>query len=270
MNAKFFLRDGRKMKLTPAGVIFLEEGKKILTLYSNMCHRISDVKCDSPHNLHIGISQFYGRFYLPYIMSKFSEQNPNVNFSIIEGYSCDLENMLLAGKLDVCLLPIYIVNDNLNYDILHQDEILLAIPPDSPLNSLASKGKMGKFINLIQLRSEPFIFLSQVQGFYQKSLSLCQENGFIPDIKCEVANWDTLNMLVREGVGVGFVNNLTSRSSKLVPSPSYYRIYPNKKVLRAYALVTRKQSSPPDIIEEFRDFVISAAAEGNIPNINYR
>ena len=191
MNTKFFLRDGRKMKLTPAGVIFLEEGKKILTLYSNMCHRISDVKCDSPHNLHIGISQFYGRFYLPYIMSKFSEQNPNVNFSIIEGYSCDLENMLLAGKLDVCLLPIYIVNDNLNYDILHQDEILLAIPPDSPLNSLASKGKMGKFINLIQLRSEPFIFLSQVQGFYQTSHSLCQENGFIPDMKCEVANWDT-------------------------------------------------------------------------------
>jgi len=267
LDIQLFFREGRKLNLTPAGEVFMQDGSHILNLYSNMRRRLSDVDNRAVVNIHLGISQFYGRFYLPYILPEFLKSHPNVRFSITESLTGDLEDKLLAGKLDVCMIPMYLLHDHLDYHVIHQEEMMMAVPSGSPVNSLAFTTETGPAIRLSDLRNEEFIMLSGTQKFSSLAQKLCENSGFHPNVICEVTNWDTLNLLVQQGLGVGFVSNLISSGPKLPSSPNYYRIDSAKGILRPYGIVRSKAEDSP-LILEFVDYVCSLANKKAIPNVS--
>lgn len=267
LEIQLFQREGRRLKLTPAGEIFMEEGNKILNLYSNMRHRLSDANDGNVATIHLGISQFYGRFYLPYILPEFLRSHLNVRFSITEALTGDLEEMLLAGKLNICMIPMYVLNDKLTYSAIHQEEMLLAVPAASPINALSFNTAQGKSLRLSDLRNEEFIMLSPAQRFSGMATKLCAESGFVPKVICEVVNWDTLNLLVQQGLGIGFVSSLISSSPRLPQSPNYYHIASHQNAVRPYGIVHSKDETS-DVILEFVDYVRSLASKRAIPNVS--
>ena len=267
LNIQLFSRQGRKLKLTPAGEIFMQDGSHILNLYSNMCRRLSDVDNGEIIHIHLGISQFYGRFYLPYILPEFLRSHPNVRFSITEALTGDLEEMIRSGKLDACMIPMYILDDKLTYHVIHHEEMMMAIPSDSPVNALAFPMETGPAIRLNDLRNEDFIMLSGTQKFSSMAQKLCEDSGFHPNVICEVTNWDTLNLLVQQGLGIGFVSNLISSGPKLPDSPNYYRIDSKHGILRPYGIVHNKGEESP-LVLEFVDYVRSLAEKKAIPNVS--
>jgi len=267
LDIQLFFREGRKLKLTPAGEVFMQDGSHILSLYSNMCRRLADVDNGEIVNIHLGISQFYGRFYLPYILPEFLRSHPNVRFSITEALTGDLEEKLLAGKLDVCMIPMYVLNDNLTYHTIHQEEMMMAVPSASPINSLAFSTETGPAIRLSDLRNEEFIMLSGTQKFSSMAQKLCEDSGFHPNVICEVTNWDTLNLLVQQGLGIGFVSNLIASGPKIPSSPNYYRIDSAKGILRPYGIL-HNNSEESSLVLEFVDYVRSLANKKAIPNVS--
>ena len=123
LGKKLFSREHRSLKLTLEGKIFLNEGNKILAMYEHLEDMISNASESKSVIIRLGISQFYGKFYLPEILTRFIKEHPNVKFSITEALTSELEEMLIAEKLDVCLLPIYRVDDRLEYQVLNHEEI---------------------------------------------------------------------------------------------------------------------------------------------------
>ena len=209
-------------------------------------------------SIRIGISTFYSSYYLARILPAFRSLHPGIRISIVEGKSHELESMAVREEVDFSLIPMPLDQPELvRCHILHQEQILFAIPADSPLRSQlhVSMSMDFPFIDLSCASQEPFIFLHRDQRFYATALRLCQDAGFSPDIVCELTNWDAINALIGSGAGVGFVPELvTQRNLKDVPVPIYCRIV-NQLVTRPYVIAYKKERELSPAASDFLEFI---------------
>ena len=242
VGATLFRREGHSMELTPAGEVFLQCARRILQSYEAMKREVQVLDQAAQDTVRMGISPFYSQHYLPMMLPRFLEQYPEFKVDILEDISVNLEKKLLAGELDFCALPLYPKNDLLEYETIYQENILLAIPRNHPLNAHypADVQSSGGFphIDLSLLKNEAFIGLKKIQKFSHIGLRLCEEAGFVPNTVCETLNWETVHMLVASGLGVGFIPEiLTEAITDPDIRPCYYQVSSN--VYRAYAIAQR-------------------------------
>jgi LysR family transcriptional regulator, hydrogen peroxide-inducible genes activator len=236
LNANLFDRSKHRAELTEAGRILYLKGIHILHLYEQITNRISAIGNSSMEVVRFGISPFYSHYYLPVLLPPLLEQHPTLRYEIVEDISITLEEKLLGGNLDFCLVPVFPKNKLLEYEIVYREEILLAVPKNSPVNAYSTPASGFPYMDLSCVKNERFIALKPIQKFSESGIHLCEEFGFTPNVVCETMNWDTLNMLVSTGLGVGFVPNLLTNVISEDKRPNYYRISNN--ALRAYAIAS--------------------------------
>lgn len=245
LGAELFYREGHSMTLTPQGEIFLRGGNRITHIYESIKQEIRLSQSAETTTVRFGISPFYSQHYLPKLLPKFLHKNPQIQVDITEEISTHLEQKLLDGELDFCVLPLYPQNDLLEYETIYIEEILLAVPRDHPLNaymaSVSESGDSFPVIDLSLLKNEPFIGLKKVQKFSHIGLRLCREAGFTPNTVCETLNWETVHMLIATGLGVGFVPRILVGSiSDPDLAPCYYQL--PSYAHRAYTVAKRPEA----------------------------
>lgn len=241
VGAPLFNRTGHTMSITPAGEVFLRGSRKILQIYESTKREIQITKTAAQETIHFGISPFYSQHYLPKLLPPFLTQYPEIKVDIVEDISARLEQKLLEGELDFCALPLFPQNELLEYETIYQEEILLAIPRKHPLNdyySFHTDDHLFPIIDVSLLKNESFIGLKKVQKFSQMGLRICEEAGFVPNTICETMNWETVHLLIANGLGVGFiprilVGSITDPELK----PCYYQV--SSSSYRAYAIAKR-------------------------------
>lgn len=250
LGVTLFNRTTTSVKLTAAGELFLSEGSHLLLLNNQLLQHIKNFSEQTQGKLRIGISTFYSTYYLPKILPQHNNLYPNVQIEIIEGISQKLEEQVLSEDVDFSLIPLPLTKaEALEYTVLHQEQILFAMPHTSPLKTYIKHSLSHKdfpFIDLSNARNESFIFLLPEQRFYKAGLQLCETAGFTPRIQYNLSNWDTINALIGCGVGVGFVPEIvTERKIKNIESPIYCRLI-NQSATRPYVIVYKKnrQFSP--------------------------
>ena len=258
LGVVLFNRSTSSVQLSSAGELFLAEGETLLRLSHQLKQHMANLAAQKSGSIRIGISTFYSSYYLARILPAFRSLHPGIRISIVEGKSHELESMAIREEVDFSLIPMPLDQPELvRCHILHQEQILFAIPADSPLRSQlhVSMSMDFPFIDLSCASQEPFIFLHRDQRFYATALRLCQDAGFSPDIVCELTNWDAINALIGSGAGVGFVPELvTQRNLKDVPVPIYCRIV-NQLVTRPYVIAYKKERELSPAASDFLEFI---------------
>lgn len=249
----FERRRGQPLKLTAAGEVFVQDGATMLALHDKVLRRISSIVNRYEDTVHFGISPFYSKYYLPKILPSLYLNYPTIKVEVSEEYSYVLENLLINGQLDFCTIPLYPTNNQLEYEVIHQEEIFLAVPKQHPVNSHITPSPGFSYIDLKLVKNEPFIALKPVQKFSEMSKKLCHEAGFTPNVIFETLNWDTVNMLIAKGMGVGFVPEILVNTSQNNDNPNYYRIA-FADATRPYALACRKGSTPSTAAQILMDY----------------
>lgn len=234
-----FDRSRHPIQLTEAGNLFLREGKRILQIYDQLLRNIALLENHTEDVVRFGISPFYSRHYLPFLLPPLIGAYPAIKYEIMEEYSYLIEQALIDGKLDFCMVPLLPQNPFLTYEPIYHETILLAVPKDSPVNRFAVPAKDGlPYMDLANVQKEPFIALKSVQKFTNFSKELCARAGFTPDVVCETMNWDALNMLVSTGLGIGFVPDILVDQLEEGIRPRYYRLSPQAQ--RVYTIAHRQ------------------------------
>lgn len=256
MGTSLFDRSRHPVQLTESGELFLREGKRILQIYNQLLRNISLLENSTEEIVHFGISPFYSRHYLPFLLPALISAYPAIKYEIMEEYSYLIEQALIDGKLDFCLVPLLPQSPFLSYEPIYQETILLAVSRDNPINDLAIPAENGlPYMDLQNVQNEPFIALKSVQKFTNFSKELCARAGFVPNIVCETMNWDALNMLVSTGLGIGFVPDMLVDQLDEGIRPCYYRL--STQTQRVYTIAHRQGdtlSKPARLmIEVFRE-----------------
>ena len=242
LGLKLFDREGGQIALTPARRVFVDNGAGLLYMNGQLEERMHAITSMQNETLRIGISQFYGQYHLPNFLPQFCAQYPGVKIDLIEEQSAALEGLVLENQVDFAMVPLPLDNKRLNYQVLHQEQILFAAPKNLPFlpNMSYSKAPELPYIDLSLARDEPFIFLKNMR-FTQMGLSMCEEAGFTPNIRFETRSWNTVLAFIEHGLGVGFLNDVLVYQNSQAHNINFYRIL-NRNACRPYTVVYKDYS----------------------------
>lgn len=222
LGTPIFDRSGNMMTLTSAGEILVRDGSKLLLSRNEMLHRVAELSDERAETLRFGVSPFYSKYYLPLLFPYYREHHPNIRLDIVEKNSLELEQLVLDGELDLCFIPAEPMREGLKYQPIYMEEIMIAIPPSHPLNTHAVSSPYGPYLDLELLRNEPFVELIPSLKFSTMCQRILRHFCLSPDVIYQSTSWDTVCMLVAQGVGVGFLPEVLIH--KHLREPVFYHI----------------------------------------------
>ncbi|NOU99144.1 LysR family transcriptional regulator [Paenibacillus planticolens] len=208
-----FQRSTNSVELTHAGSLFVEKSQKILDMVEQLKKEMEDISQMKKGRLVVGSMPITGSTILPFVVPVFQAAYPDIEISLVEETSANLETLTMNGQTDISLLSLPLREESLVYETLLEEEIVLAVPPRHPLTQ--NNGP----VSISQLEKESFIALKKGQGFRKLTLELCQNAGIVPNIVFESSNMETVQSLVAAGMGIAFVPYLISKRSFSELSP---------------------------------------------------
>ncbi len=226
LGVTLFARKRKRVLLTRAGELFLQDARQILQLSSHITAQMENLHALKQGRLHIGMTPLFGRFYFASAYNAFHTLYPGVEITVHEATSISLERLLAAGKIDIALMPLPFADDTFQYEEMVSEETFLAVPPDHHINSLMppmSEGEFGR-VDMGLFRDDDFIMLYPGQRLRQLGVDACRAAGFEPHIVFETSYVDSANALVATGIGVSFVPYMIFATRKDNGGVVYYHI----------------------------------------------
>ncbi|WP_202080408.1 LysR substrate-binding domain-containing protein [Caldalkalibacillus salinus] len=246
LNVQLFIREGRNVKLTPMGKVFLKRVDRAMSEIDLALQDIREFLDPERGEIRVGFPHSLAAYTLPRVVSEFRKEHPNVRFLLRQGMVDQLLEDLVDGDIDLALVsPVPEDNPEVQGHILFTEEMIAILPPQHPLAG-------SKSLRLEQLRSEPFVVFRS--GFKLRTIVMdaCQRAGFTPKIAFEGEETDTIRGLVAAGLGVGLLPAISLRESGPI-NPVHVSIS-EPKVTRTVGYATsksRKLSPTDEVFQEF-------------------
>lgn len=206
LGVSLFARKRTEVILTNAGQLFLKDALKILEHSNHIKNEMNKIINLETGKLTIGITPLFGQFYFsgPYI--NFHNIYPQIDITIVEDISENLERQLSMGQIDFILVPLPIQNTNFKYETIVSEETFLALPKNHPINGLLPPGDDGFcHIDMSYFRNDLFIMLKPGHRLRTIGIEACHMANFEPNIVLETGYINTANALVSAGVGISFI-----------------------------------------------------------------
>jgi len=225
LGVKLFIRHNNNTSLTRAGELFVEDAHEVLMLSAKIKKKMEDIQHNNDGRITFGISQYNGQIYFSKILLEFKKQYPNIKLNVVEDFSSSLERGLLTGNLDFALFTLPVSSDELDYEHLFFEEMLLALPPDHPYNKTAI-ARPDRFASakLSDFQNEDFILMKPKHRLRSIENSLFKQAGFEPRIVFESRSSDTIQSFVTGGIGLGFISAAMQRNTSAEWQSVYYHL----------------------------------------------
>lgn len=235
LGVLLFQRNTNSVELTHAGSAFMEKAQMILDMVGQLEREMEDISDMKKGRLNVGSLPITGSHVLPRVLPLFHSRFPGIDIHLVEDTTSVLENLTAAGRTDISLLTLPVLDPNLSWEPLLDEEILLAVPPAHPLAGHDAPGEAAA-VSIRRLRDEAFIVLKRGQGFRQIALELCRTNGFEPRIVFESSNIETVQALVAAGMGIAFVPSMIALGHGTSFRPAYLSLKerPYRTLVAAY------------------------------------
>jgi LysR family transcriptional regulator, hydrogen peroxide-inducible genes activator len=232
LGERLFDRMKREAKLTPHGEAFLPRAVKILEEVDAAKREASDAHSLLRGRLIVGVLPTIAPYLLPTVLVGFAEKFPGVEVVVQEDTTARLLKLAQAYEIDFALASRPIQDQRMEVKDLFTEELQLALPPGHPLTR-------KRTVRLADLEKEPFIVMKEGHCLGDQVLSFCDRRDLKPTINFRSAQLETIQALVRSGVGISLVPAMAARGErKDLPE---YRSLPAPKPERKIVAVWPKQ-----------------------------
>lgn len=199
LNLMLFIRDGRRLHLTPAGQALSDTLSAIYNNYCTAIEQAQNIQRGISGSLKVGILHgTYVADFMPDITRYFKEKHPEVEISYSYDSFHDLQSKLYNNQLDIAFTTMFSVKDKeyLLYNYVEHSVDYILMHKNHPL---AQK----KELTLADCQKETFILISTEDCPESSSYIIqeCHNNGFYPDIIYAPTLYD-LMLNVETGRGI--------------------------------------------------------------------
>jgi len=132
LRVALFQRRGKRILLTPRGLIFLEHARAVLRQLENFLQELSSEPGQLRGALHLGVVPVLNVPLVPKLMGMFAADHPGINLIVEEISSTEIETALEEGRMDVGLGFLTRHSPNLRYERLCTDEFSLIVSQSHP------------------------------------------------------------------------------------------------------------------------------------------
>lgn len=212
LQVPLFIKDGRKMKLSKYGKIFLSYAEAALTEISNGIEEIQKLIQPETGTLTIGTTTNIGIHFLPAILSSFMMEHPNSNFQFHYQPNETLFHNLLQHSIDFAFFDCHTISSLpagiVSLPIRHEEYVLI-VPKNHPMASLTE-------VSLRDLKDEAFISSCNIS---EEQLASCSELiGYTPKIAIQPTEPSMVEGLVAAGAGIAIVSNTPLMNTNIFSS----------------------------------------------------
>ncbi|MGM8212252.1 LysR family transcriptional regulator [Virgibacillus sp. W0430] len=202
LKVQLFNRTKRKVELTDAGRVFLQEAYKIIEQIEATAYKIQQHSNGETGELTLGYSSYAIFDVLPIVLREFYALYPTVNVKLKHLSTAKQLEAFKNSDIQVGLLCPPIEQKQLTLEYIYDQPFIVALPATHPLAK-----QDGASIDVKDLAQSPFILTPRDigTGFYDAIINICFEANFSPNIIQEVNELHELISLVSTGLGVSIV-----------------------------------------------------------------
>ncbi|MFZ4453178.1 LysR family transcriptional regulator [Salibacterium aidingense] len=203
LGVDLFVRQGRRVRLTPIGRVFLESTKQVIQMLDSATQEVQEYLQPERGTIRITYPISMAAYTLPTAISSFRQEYPNANFQLKQNIYYDVIEEVINGEFNMGLLaPVPVEVDKVEGHVLFTENVIALLPKDHAFAK-------AKDVRLEQLRDEPFILLPEGMHFRELVIQACAEAGFEPNIAFEGDDVDALKGLVSAGLGIALIPEIT-------------------------------------------------------------
>ena len=206
LGVKLFYRTPT-FTLTFAGKRCLHTTRKILDAKRQLQREMNDINNRQIGELRLGISHTRGRVLLPKVLPEFTRRNPQIDVTVKEGNSKELEQWLLHGHIDLLIGFSPVALDVADSVGILRERLLLVVPEqfikqEFPNNYKEKIEEFEKGLDIEIFRDYPFLMMTpgnRVRTLFDKYI---KRHELDIDILLEIESIETLLALACRGMGI--------------------------------------------------------------------
>jgi DNA-binding transcriptional LysR family regulator len=204
LGVQLFDREGRKVQLTPAGRVMLQQARRIFATLDDATAAVQAAARPDSGRLRIGASTTACQYLIPEALREFRESFPAYSLFISPGDSPQICEKVLDGSLDLGIVIRSDRQSKLTYHPIFSDELGFLV---SPLHAWAKAHRVDR----AQLPQQRMILYSRASGTFR-----LVERYFVR-MRTELRDWielgsmEAIKELVKLGLGVSIVARWIAR-----------------------------------------------------------
>lgn len=200
LGMKLFQYIDKKMIPTLVGELYIKKAKELIFIQKQFYHELSDLISGCTGHIKIGMHVRKTLYFIPKLLTDFEKKHPNIEITLIEASSSELETLLLEGEVDFILTnKIIHLCDNIEIIPIYTDKLLIGISPEK-----LDKNLNNENFTLELLKNNRLILQTPSQMLRQISEEFLSSIKFKPNKIFCAQNIETACQLAAEGYGICF------------------------------------------------------------------
>ncbi|MBL4953242.1 LysR family transcriptional regulator [Neobacillus sp. OS1-32] len=203
LGVSLFFREGRNVKLTPIGEMFLGQMEQAMKLIENAKREVEEQIDPEKGTIRVGFPSSLAAYTLPTAISAFRERYPQVKFKLNQSSYANLIAGVARGDFNLALLgPVPKREKKIKGRTLFTEKMVALLPQSHPL---ADK----RLLKLNELRDAAFVLFPDGYILREIIVDACAQLGFAPQVAFEGEDIDAIKGLVSAGLGVTLIPEIT-------------------------------------------------------------
>lgn len=196
-------RNGHHSSLTAAGEIVFRRALAMLAERDDLVMELDELRGLKRGVLRLGLPAIGSNTLFAPLFATYRSRYPGVDIRLVEQGSKRLEELLLAGELDLAasLLP---VGPEFDWQEVRREPIDLLVSAAHPLAERSQ-------ITLTELADQPLILFGDGFALNPIILDACRRAGFQPTIAARSSQIAFIIELVASGLGLGFLPRMIAQ-----------------------------------------------------------
>jgi DNA-binding transcriptional LysR family regulator len=201
VGAKLLNRAARRVSLTVAGEVFLEEARRILGAVDRAHERMQEVARGAVGRIRLGATPTPGLYLLPALLAKYRSEHEAYDLRFEIGPVHALAERVARNDLDMAIVAGTLPSE-LQTRSLSQDEFVIIAPTPSPLAHTRT-------LRPHQLEAEPWVLREEGSDTRRQVAAWWHRHRVAPTRTMTFDNPDAVKRAVMAGLGVAMVSRLT-------------------------------------------------------------
>lgn len=248
-QAVLFERSPKELRITPAGLLLLNNAREILTIHENLKQSMKNI--NSYRSLRIGATITIGNTIMAELVAKLTKAHPDIDVSVCVDNTSHIEYRMLQNELDIALIDGIITRKDIITEPAFEDSLCLVCGSRHPFAAKTS-------VSARELQNQDFIMREKGSGVRTLFESIMHAQHIPFQIKWECCSSTAIIEAVRHNLGIGVLSERCV--AEYIKKEQVFTFAVDEVSMKRYFYLCRSQYHP--VTTQMQDFMAMARELG--------
>lgn len=245
LGVSLFFREGRSVRLTKYGELFLKKAQQAQALIQEGIAEIHEKISPDTGEISVAFLHTLGPHLIPNLIAEYKKIYPHITFQLYQGANDLVLSQVEQGIADMCLSLPPVKNDRIGWTKLKTESLYVVVPKH---HRLANRHK----VSFHSLKEDEFICFKQGYGLRYIFDEMCADLDIHPTITFEGEEATTVAGFVLKGLGIAILPKI----SDIMNENLCFLEITDYPCQRTIALSTLSDHFLSPIAKKFKEFVL--------------